>query len=141
MSLDRQAEKLGTHLEEKLKMKKQEMADQLMQNIDLVIDGYLGGKQSTMGKDSFKYKITEEGIDIWTDDKRVVFFEKGTKPHKIRPKNGKALAFTANQSFTYKDGSAGQFGDRVVVKEVNHPGTKPRPILGPALHGLKNKFS
>ncbi len=40
----------------------------------------------------------------------------GTRPHLIRAKNKKALAF--------KKG-----GKTVFVKQVNHPGTKPNPFL------------
>lgn len=42
--------------------------------------------------------------------------EFGTPPHVIEPKEKKALAFTVG-------------GKRVVVKRVNHPGTKARPFL------------
>ena len=44
----------------------------------------------------------------------------GTKPHIIRPKNAKALAF--------------KIGGRVVfAKVVHHPGTKAQPFLDRAL--------
>lgn len=44
------------------------------------------------------------------------WLEYGTRPHKIRPKNGKALRI------------GGSF-----VEEVDHPGAKPHPFLRPAL--------
>lgn len=47
--------------------------------------------------------------------------EYGSKPHKIRAKNKKRLAFK------------GASGDTVFPAEVNHPGTKAQPFLGPAL--------
>lgn len=46
--------------------------------------------------------------------------EEGSKPHKIKSKDGKPLRFQVN-------------GKWVVVDEVNHPGTKPQPFLRPAI--------
>ena len=48
-----------------------------------------------------------------------VYVEFGTKPHKITAKNGKALAFKMN-------------GQNVVVRSVNHPGTRAQPFVQPA---------
>jgi len=45
------------------------------------------------------------------------FVEFGTKPHVIRPKKKKALAFETEN------------GKEVVVKKVNHPGSKPYPFF------------
>lgn len=47
------------------------------------------------------------------------FVEFGTKPHIIKPKRGKRLAFVVASKV-------------VAVPIVRHPGTKPRPFLGPA---------
>ena len=44
------------------------------------------------------------------------FVEYGTKPHKILPKNKKALRFI-------KD------GEEIIVKKVNHPGSKAYPFF------------
>lgn len=41
----------------------------------------------------------------------------GTRPHVIRAKNGKALAFP------------GSNGQTIFRRSVNHPGTRPRPFL------------
>ena len=46
--------------------------------------------------------------------------ELGTKPHIIVPRYKKALAFNIG-------------GDRVIVRKVNPPGTRPKPFLRPAL--------
>lgn len=42
----------------------------------------------------------------------AVYVDEGTKPHVIRPKNGKYLVFP------------GRGGSTVFAREVNHPGTK-----------------
>lgn len=44
--------------------------------------------------------------------------EEGSKPHIIRPKNKKALYWR---------------GASHPVKQVNHPGTKGKPIIGPTI--------
>lgn len=43
--------------------------------------------------------------------------ELGSKPHVIRAKNGQFLKFP------------GRDGKPVFIREVNHPGTRPRPFL------------
>ena len=50
------------------------------------------------------------------------FLEYGTLPHKITAKNKKALKF--------KDPS----GDNVIVKSVNHPGTRPTFFMRDTIH-------
>jgi hypothetical protein len=48
----------------------------------------------------------------------AAFVSLGTRPHEIRPRNGKALAFPG-----------GQLGGMVFAAVVNHPGTQPNPYL------------
>lgn len=50
------------------------------------------------------------------------YLEEGTPPHKIRPKNKKALSWA---------------GASHPVKEVNHPGTDKHPVLEDTLRGNK----
>lgn len=49
-------------------------------------------------------------------DFKANWLEYGTRPHQIKPKNGKALAIAGK-----------------VVEHVNHPGARPYPFLRPAL--------
>lgn len=63
---------------------------------------------------------TRRGMTATVHTSNIVYaigVEKGTRPHVIRPKNGKAL---------YWKGAAHP------VKKVNHPGSKPKPYLIPA---------
>jgi HK97 gp10 family phage protein len=69
-----------------------------------------------------------ESIGVQVQPGRVVvgptaahatYVEYGTKPHIIEPKNKKALAFKVN-------------GKTVIVKRVQHPGTKAQPFVRPA---------
>ena len=57
--------------------------------------------------------------------KYAVIVEKGSKAHVIRPKNKKALYWK---------------GSKRPVKLVNHPGSKAKPYLEPALESEKDKF-
>lgn len=62
--------------------------------------------------------------------------EFGTKPHIIRPKIKKALAFKPGAGFRFWDESG-----RVVVKSVKHPGTKAQPFLTPAVEEEAPRFA
>jgi hypothetical protein len=55
------------------------------------------------------------------------YLEEGTPPHVIKPKKKPFLQFRVN----------GQF---VRTKKVNHPGTKPRPLLEDTLRGNKARL-
>ena len=57
--------------------------------------------------------------------KYAVIVEKGSKAHVIRPKNKKALYWK---------------GATRPVKQVNHPGSKAKPFLEPAVESEKDKF-
>lgn len=52
--------------------------------------------------------------------------EYGTKPHIIEPKNANALHFTTD-------------GQDVFTKKVNHPGTKPNPVMRNAAHKVQKQ--
>ncbi len=54
---------------------------------------------------------------------RAVWKEKGTKPHTIKPKNKKVL-----------------FWKGIGTQRVQHPGTRAKPFLVPALEEEKPKF-
>lgn len=54
--------------------------------------------------------------------------EKGSRPHLIKPKNGKMLVFTVG-------------GKKVFAKSVNHPGSKPRPYFYPAIESAKSNLN
>ena len=52
--------------------------------------------------------------------------EYGTKPHVIQPKTAKALHFQSD-------------GEDVFTKKVNHPGTKPNPVMRNAAHKVQKQ--
>lgn len=69
---------------------------------------------------------------VYTDDEIYRYVSRGTKPHIIRPKHAKRLAFNVGYVaktipgiiVTRGGGTAG--GDLVFAGEVHHPGTEPR---------------
>ena len=56
-----------------------------------------------------------------------VFVEEGTRAHIIKPKNKSFLRFYIG-------------GNPVFAKKVNHPGTKAKPFLEPALKEVEESF-
>ncbi len=60
----------------------------------------------------------------------AAYVELGTRPHVIRPKNKKVLAWPAAGSARLS-GSTKRGGSSIFAREVHHPGTKPQPYLVP----------
>lgn len=56
-----------------------------------------------------------------------LYMEEGTRPHAIRPRRKKALRFVID-------------GKEVFAKRVNHPGTSPRPVVGPTVESSFTKI-
>jgi phage virion morphogenesis protein len=71
----------------------------------LVLNGYL--------EKSFRYQIGNNELNFGTNVPYAAHHHFGTKPYTIKPKTKKALAFGGT-----------------VVKKVNHPGLKARPLIG-----------
>lgn len=75
-------------------------------------------------RDNLEYSYRKNGdkvkITITSDTPYSVFVHEGTRPHIIRPVRKQVLKFQVG-------------GRNVFTKEVNHPGTKPRPFLLKAL--------
>ena len=61
----------------------------------------------------------------------AAFLEFDTKPHTIRPKNRKALAWAASPSGRRLSGRARTGAKLRFAKVVRHPGTKKQPFLLP----------
>jgi len=62
--------------------------------------------------------------------------EFGSRPHVIRPRRKKALAFKPGGGFKFWDESG-----RVVLKKVNHPGTTAQPFLTPVIEEERAVFA
>lgn len=74
-------------------------------------------------RDSLRIQIMPDRVIIGPDlvmAPYAPYVEHGTRPHEIKPKNPKGvLAFKVD-------------GKTVIVKKVNHPGTKAQPFVLPA---------
>ena len=73
-----------------------------------------------------KVKEGEGEVSVNVDYAGAVEF--GSRPHDIRPKRKKALAFKPGAGFRFWNEKG-----RIVVKRVRHPGTEAQPFLTPAL--------
>lgn len=76
---------------------------------------------------------TDEGATISTDDQRYQWVDEGTKPHEIRPKNGRVLRFLPGNRVRAEIArrqmnAARRDANAVFVKQVSHPGIRPRSI-------------
>lgn len=67
-----------------------------------------------------------QGADVSADAGHAKFVHGGTKPHVIRARKAKALAFKFGIG-------GGHPGITVFARSVNHPGTEPEPFLTEAL--------
>jgi hypothetical protein len=75
--------------------------------------GNLGAAASAAGSAS---------VAVGSDSPVAGYIERGTRPHTIRARNARVLAFETS-------------GGTVFARSVNHPGTKANPVLGNALTG------
>ena len=71
-------------------------------------------------KTSIKVKVKDGVLTFYMVD-YAVYVEFGTKPHIIKPKTKKSLA--------WKDGNR-----KVFAKSVQHPGTRPQPFIRNAFY-------
>ncbi len=106
-------------------------------------------RNTTRLRDSIKVQVSDGGftVRIGSNLSYAPHVEFGTRPHIIRPKKKKALAFPksggtlvkrkgkAKTSFTF--GGKTTITDAVFAKKVRHPGTKGRFFLTKAF--LKHK--
>lgn len=68
----------------------------------------------------------------------AAYVELGTKPHIIRPKTKRVLAWAATAGGRRLSGRPRSGAAMRFAKKVNHPGTKPKPYLMPgARYALK----
>lgn len=70
-------------------------------------------------KQSIAIRVEGDQVIIGPHTEYANFVEFGTRPHIIKAKNKKALAFRGPNGMVF-------------VKQVHHPGTKPHPYVRPA---------
>jgi len=95
------------------------------------------GPQAGELRRSIDYEnLSWEGFDFVAKEPYAIFVEMNTKPHEIKPKNGKALAW-GKEIGTTKDGKIMREN---VAKSVFHPGTQAQPFMLPAINENKDKI-
>lgn len=78
-------------------------------------------------RESLGVRVETNRVIVGPSAKYAPYVEFGTKPHEIRAKNAGALAFKVG-------------GNTVIVKKVNHPGTKARPFVRPAFEAWRESL-
>lgn len=84
-------------------------------------------------------------VRVWTEDDVWHYVDRGTKPHEIRPRKAKVLAFPSvftpkTQPRSLKSGSGSVAGPTVFSKGVRHPGTKARNFSAMLQRKLDNVY-
>lgn len=98
-------------------------------------------KTGALGRSIVPGAVSADSAKVEARQNYAGYVEHGTKPHVIRPKNRKALAWGGERRLSGRlrsGASATHF-----AQKVNHPGTKPKPYLIPgakkavATHGVE----
>ena len=136
--MDSQVNRISKSIREKAIRKKQEKIGKIVSdNYKKVWGGYMANPNSP-ALNSVGYRVEGDKIVVYSTWEGAKWFEEGTKPHIIRPKDKKSLRFRSTK------GNKG-FGNFVFAKEVKHPGTPPKPIgaiaLFQSLPRIKKLFS
>lgn len=79
----------------------------------------------------FEVRVHSRGVTVTTRNAIWRYVDAGTRPHIIRPRRARILAFRAGYTPKTRVGSiiagaGGPTGPRVVARQVQHPGTKAR---------------
>lgn len=89
-------------------------------------------KTGTLGRSIVPGALTRDRAIIRATANYAAFVELGTRPHEIRPRRKKVLAFPPAGTGRLS-GRARRGGPRIFAKLVRHPGTKPQPFLLPGV--------
>lgn len=76
-------------------------------------------------------RVGRDRIEVRTNSAIWNMLDKGTRPHEIRARRGKALRFASGYAAKTRPGSiiagaGGPSGDDRFAQSVQHPGTRPR---------------
>jgi phage gpG-like protein len=119
-ALTRAMDRAGGKLRDKL-IYTMGQATTLVQNeAKAMREGRFVNRTGTLRRSIIKRVESPKRGVVGTDVKYAPYVEFGTRPHIIRPKRAKVLAF--------KD----KHGRMIFARQVNHPGSKPYPYMEPA---------
>jgi len=93
-------------------------------------------KTGRLGRSIGPGGLTNDHAIVRASANYAAYVELGTRPHVIKPRNGKFLAFPAKGTATRLGGAptrdaVRKGGAYVFARVVHHPGTKPQPFLVP----------
>ena len=88
-------------------------------------------KTGNLGRSIVPGQLTNTRATVEAKAGYAAFVEFGTKPHVIRPRKAKALAW-ASGSGRRLSGRPRKGAKLTFAKVVHHPGTKPHPFMLPA---------
>jgi hypothetical protein len=95
-------------------------------------------KTGHLGRSIQAGRLTDREARIEARANYAAHVEFGTKPHVIRPRHKKALAW-APAGQTRLSGAPRKGAKRIFAKEVHHPGTKAQPYLRPGVEAAVEK--
>lgn len=96
-----------------------------------LLQDYQKTTQTWDNQPAWTVRVSKREIAVFTKSEIWGWVDKGTRPHTIRVRRAKALAFASGYTAKTRPGSiiataGGPSGDTRFAIEVNHPGTKPR---------------
>jgi HK97 gp10 family phage protein len=97
-------------------------------------------KTGHLGRSIKAGRVTKRSATVEANARYAAYVEFGTKPHVIRPKTKKALAW-APSGQTRLSGRPRKGAKRIFATIVNHPGTKAQPFLRPAVEAAVERQS
>lgn len=129
------SQELDVALDKNLSYIKDMIGQEVVNKARMIMNGSVNNKPASKERqDAIQYKVEGNKIIIYSEDPVIKFLEEGTKPHVIEPKDPRGvLAFQAQETVKGKKGKIYQFGDWVVAKKVNHPGTKGMAMISRAI--------
>jgi hypothetical protein len=85
-------------------------------------------KTGNLGRTIRIGRVTDREAETLATASYALYVHEGTKPHDIRPRKAKVLAFPAAGSGTLS-GRVKKGGRVIFAKRVRHPGTKANPFM------------
>lgn len=93
----------------------------IVEKIRTMLETQIGHKTGLSNEIVYEVDAVEKSLIIYANSDILAYLEYGTRPHTIKPKHKKALAFRS------------ETGEQVVVKEVRHPGFEAKPYFYEAI--------
>ena len=131
---------LNKIFDERMSAKLDDIGKVVVKKSQQILEGNVG-HQTNLTKNIKYRKIGSREVEVYCDNIILDYLEKGTKPHIIKPKNKKSLAFrSTDATVKNKNGKIYKFGETILAKKVKHPGFEARPFFHVALFLSKQEI-